>query len=1115
MDFQTRYDKLNDNQQAAVNTIHGPLLVIAGPGTGKTELLSMRAAQILRQTDTLPSNILCLTFTDSGAVNMRQRLQQIIGEDAYRVAIHTFHSFGTDIISQNRQYFFRGADMQPTDELTQQQILQQLFEQFDWNHPLSPKNNNEFIYLKETLRIISEFKQSGLSADELRQIISDTERTIGQIAEDIRELFQSNITKNTIPAFGQLATRAAEIPASNLPSSVTPYANVLSLSMVHAAQEAIDSGKTKSITAWKSTWCKKDTKGDFIFKDAEALPKLMAVIDVYESYVAELERRRLFDYDDMILSVLQACERHHDLRANLQEQYQFIMVDEFQDTNLAQLRLLFNLTGNEPAPNIMAVGDDDQAIFSFQGANVGNIQRFRQHYHDPQVVVLTDNYRSAAQILTAARAVITQGTDRLENTIADLSKELTAQAPNGGAEVSLQQFAAVADERAGVAEQIARLIKTGEKPENIAVLARRHVELIELLPHLYQQGIRVNYEHHDDILEMDAIKALELTTRVVVALYQSDLDTANALLPQLVAHPAFGFSAIDIWKLSLAAWRGRQLWLETMLANSTFEPLANWLLERAKDVPNETLEEQLDALLGTAENLSGDSVQRLQPERPEAHGVKRGVDGNGSPQIPTFHNYYFNSDRLAEAPDAYLTTLDALRTIRQKLRDHYANQPATLQQFIEFIDLHRSTNTRLTSIRPAADSEAGAINLMTAHKAKGLEFPHVFIIGAIDGAWGEKVRVRSRLIRYPANLQLQPAGATYDERLRLFFVAMTRAKTTLHISYAATDKSGKDSLIASFLSSIELEKQTVAAPDITAATTTAHTDWQHSLVSPITADLRQVLAPILDNYKLSATHLNNFLDVSRGGPQTFLLNNLLRFPQAKSTSASYGTAMHAALQFAHDSLRADGQPPERQAVLEQFRRYLARQHLAAADFADLYDKGQAALTAFLDAHQATFRPTQLTELNFAGQGVMVGQARLTGALDLADIDPEEKTIFVTDYKTGKPSASWRGVTDYEKIKLHKYRQQLMFYQLLVTQSQGYSGYTFTGGRLQFVEPDPQTGEILALEEQFSGEELAEFTRLIDIVWQRIMHLDLPDISGYSADYKGMAAFERNLLEGVI
>ena len=142
-------------------------------------------------------------------------------------------------------------------------------------------------------------------------------------------------------------------------------------------------------------------------------------------------------------------------------QYQFIMVDEFQDTNLAQLRLLFDLTGDEDNPNIMAVGDDDQAIFSFQGADVGNIQRFRQHYHDPKIIVLTDNYRSAADILTAARGVITQGTDRLENTIDGLSKQLTAHASGSGARVEIQEFASVSEERAGVAQQIAELIKIG------------------------------------------------------------------------------------------------------------------------------------------------------------------------------------------------------------------------------------------------------------------------------------------------------------------------------------------------------------------------------------------------------------------------------------------------------------------------------------------------------------------------------------------------------------------------------------------------------------------------------------------------------------------------------
>ena len=1162
MDFDTRYAKLNANQRQAVDYIHGSLLVIAGPGTGKTELLSMRTAQILRQTDTLPDSILCLTFTESGAANMRQRLRQIIGEDAYKIAIHTFHSFGTEIINQHRQYFFRGADAQPADELMQHQIVTGILEGLDWRNPLSVKNNGEFVYTSELIRVISEFKQSGLTPAELRLVMADNQRIIADIAPDIQQVFASKISKKTIELFAPLAEKIIErigegnsVTITNLPSSITPYAQVLALSIAHTAQEAIDANSTKPLTAWKNKWCEKNAAGEFVLKDFTTAEKLSAAIDVYEAYGNVLAERSLFDYDDMILSVIQACESHPELRANLQEQFQFIMVDEFQDTNLAQLRLLFDLTGDEDNPNIMAVGDDDQAIFSFQGADVGNIQRFRQHYHDPKIIVLTDNYRSAGDILTAARGVITQGTDRLENTIDGLSKQLMAHASGSGARVQVQEFTSASEERAGVARHIAELIKRGENPAHITVIARHHKELIELLPYLYRQNLMVNYERHDDILEQDIIQALDKLARVVVAIHQNNLDAANSLLPEVIAHPAFGFSALDIWRLSLHAYKNRQLWLESMLANSTFQPFGEWLLERAKDVPNLPLEEQLDKLLGLEAGATPiDSVQRLQPERPQTPGAKRGVDRGSSgahsgeellqsageepllglrtatiarassdarrekrspskgSSLNSLAAHYFSPDNLTQNPDAYLTTLESLRTLRQKLRDRVTDATPTLADFLEFIDLHRSTKTRLTHIRPQSSTLGGAINLMTAHKSKGLEFPHVFVIGAIDSAWGEKVRSRSRLIRYPANLQLQPAGTSYDERLRLFFVAMTRAKTTLTMTYSQTNDAGSDTMIASFLTD---HTPTIIPAADTPATqiTMAQTDWSTRLSAPITAELKDVLAPTLETYKLSITHLNNFLDVSRGGPQNFLLNNLLRFPSAKSPAASYGTAIHSVLQQLHNLLRTDHRLPPTERILHYFRTSLEAQHLPPDDFALYLDKGTAALTAFLDAKSSDFRDTELAELDFAHQGVVVGSARLTGKLDVADIDKHNKTIFVTDYKTGKPSHSWKGASDYEKIKLHKYRQQLMFYQLLVESSRDYGNFSFTGARLQFVEPDMKTGDILSLEDTFSEGELAEFARLIGIVWRRITALELPDISRYSADYKGMVQFEEDLLTG--
>ena len=162
MDFNARYQKLNDAQRQAVDTIDGPVMVIAGPGTGKTELLSMRVANILRSTDTSPESILCLTFTDGGATAMRARLASIIGPDAYKVAIQTFHSFGSEVINQHREFFYRGAEYKPADELAQYEIMTQLFDELPYDSPLASKNNGEYTHLRDALRSISE-PGSGLS----------------------------------------------------------------------------------------------------------------------------------------------------------------------------------------------------------------------------------------------------------------------------------------------------------------------------------------------------------------------------------------------------------------------------------------------------------------------------------------------------------------------------------------------------------------------------------------------------------------------------------------------------------------------------------------------------------------------------------------------------------------------------------------------------------------------------------------------------------------------------------------------------------------------------------------------------------------------------------------
>lgn len=1102
--FKTRYNKLNSAQKKAVDTIDGPLLVVAGPGTGKTELLSMRAANILRATDTLPENILCLTFTNSGANAMRARLASIIGTDAYKVAIQTFHSFGTEIINHHSEYFYRGADFSPADEVATYSILTDIFEELDYNNPLASKMNGDFTHLRDTAQVISELKQAGLSSSELLQIIDSNEKLLDAVEPELAAIFANRISKTTIALLPPIANKIAELPAPQLPPAIAPLADALALSLARAFDEAVASGKTTPITAWRNTWLEKDAHGEFVFKDRKRHAKLRATAPIYDRYLAEMRQAELFDYDDMILNVVQAIEQYPDLRFNLQERYQYIMVDEFQDTNLAQLRILFNLTDTPhgDAPNIMAVGDDDQAIYSFQGADVGNIHRFRKRYPNHASVVLTDNYRSSQTILDRAREIIVQASGRLETSM-DIDKHLLAHTNDTNSQVTLSALPSRQEEFAWIAESIQENITKGIKPSEIAVIARRHSDLIALLPYLNRANIAVNYERRDNVLNDEHIQLLELMTRVCVDIAAGEHDEANSLLPELIAQPMFGFDSEAIWRLSLQAYRNRTNWLEAMLTSPTFQPLAKWLLDRAKASLTEPLETFLDTLIGVPQNYTAND-----DTDDDNDAVRKPTKSHRNAFISPFYQYYFNSDILGSSPDTYLTALEALQTLRSKLREGAPDGTLLASDFLMLIDTYRQLNIPVVSIRRASETAQNAINLMSAHKSKGLEFDTVYVINSIDSMWGERVRSRSRLINYPENLAISPNADSYNERIRLYFVAMTRAKRQLYLSYARSDDTAKDTLKASFLAGTNLQEIDRQPSSTAALAEQSEIAWHDRLTAPINRTMKELLAPTLENYKLSITHLNNFIDITRGGPQNFLLNNLLRFPQAKSANAIYGTLIHTVLQHAHSHLAASGTRKPIEDITGEFIRLLHQQNLSDADLALYSKRGIEALEVFLTAKYDTFAPSQKPELSFAGQGVVLGQARLTGSLDLVDID--NQTITVTDYKTGKPSTSWTGKSDYEKIKLHKYRQQLMFYELLCANSRDYAKYDFGGAILQFVEPDSR-GDIYQLDDRFSRDELADFQRLIAAVWRCITTLELPDISSYQASYQGMIQFEKDLI----
>lgn len=1096
MDFDTRYKKLNTAQRQAVDQIDGPVMVIAGPGTGKTELLSMRAANILRRSDTLPESILCLTFTESGAAAMRKRLSEIIGKDAYKIAIHTFHSFGSDIIAKHREFFYQGAEFKPADELTVYGIMTGIFQELPHSHPLASRFGDEFTYLKSTLNTISDIKRAGLTSAQLRQVVDHTAHAVGAIDTILTPIFASGIKKGSTaeslaPAVNQIRAIASPIDVPNF----APLAELIADSLETALDEsAAANGTTKPITAWRNRWLRKNNRGEFECKAGAQTSKLAGVCDLYEQYRIHMEAARLYDFDDMIIRVVQAMEKQDELRFDLQETFQYIMVDEFQDTNLAQLRIVQLLADNpvnEGRPNVLVVGDDDQAIYSFQGAEIGNIVGFQDTYPSAIRIPLIENYRSTNQILTPGREVITQANDRLETRFAGLDKTLVPHVTDRASATLLIECESSDDERQYIARHIADRIAEGTTPDSIAVLARKHSELEALLPYLAKQHISVNYERRDNVLELPIIVQLEHVATLIAALATGDLDQANALLPVFLAHPAWNIAPESIWRLSLSAKNSHISWLEAMSAQPEFTHLHTWLIETAAQSLTQPLERIIDTLIGVP---------------PRDHEL-----------APAFtsplYTFYFSEEKLQLHPDEYLVYLEALRTIRARLRDYQPQEEPRLTSFLAFIQLHRALGSTITSLRPRAEQLSGAIHLMTAHKSKGLEFDHVYLCGAVDTNWGERVASPPRLISYPDNMPLAASNGSLDERIRLFFVAMTRARKHLTISYAKHDDANKDTLPASFLTATSLTPTTITpAHTIEHITEELETAWYQPLTH-LNPDhtMQELLAPTLERYRLSATHVGAFLDVTRGGPRMFLLDQLLRFPSHKGPQAAYGTAIHATLQRIHQHLSATERHLPLEDILQSYQHALEQQYLPKNEFEMYLEKGSQALEAFLEHHYGTFTPAQKPELDFASEHVQIGDVRLTGKLDVVDINKSDKTIIVTDYKTGKPAHTWKGSADYEKAKLHRYRQQLLFYKLLVEHSSSFSGYIVDRGILQFVEPDT-SGVVPSLEASFTSDDVERFTRLITKIWHHITTLDFPDTSHYPATYAGIVAFERDLLD---
>lgn len=1076
---------LNSKQQQAVDYLDGPLLVLAGPGTGKTQLLSAKVAHILDTVDTSPENILCLTFTEAGASNMRERLLSMIGAEANKLNIHTYHAFGSDILGQYKNYaenFDRKLD-EPIDTVTQYKIINQIVEALPITDILRTND------IKDIIATISDAKSAGLSSADLFKIaeanLKDTKELNERIADVLSEVVPRMKPANALPIYKRVDDVLKDFVSSQpIIKRIEREANELArtLALAISEVETAEKPKLKPLSDWRKNYFDKDANGRDRLKNFVANKKLVSLAGVLKSYEEYLRENNLFDYDDMIQQSIQILKTDDGFRYTLRERYQYILLDEFQDTNPSQFELV-ELISDPEMTYLMAVGDDDQAIYEFQGATANNLFDFREKYQ-AEVINLSENYRSTTEIIELGRKIA----DKIENSFAktyNYNKVLTSARNDEILKgetlplVSRHEFISADNEYAFVAKKIHELIESGEKQKDIAILAPKHKYIAPLLPFLKSYPeINIAYEKRENVLEDSYIHELTTLARFIYEVSRGT-DPSFRLL-EILSFPFLGVSPLDAISALKTNYGDEKTAFDYLSEKESLKPVATLLSELVMKSFNTPLELFIDYLTGNVE-------------------IKPGVR---SP----FLDFY-----TSKTPDFKTYNLyENLSVLREHIKAHIKTEKPRLSDFIDFLDDYETAGEAILNTSPYQDSE-NSVQILTAHKSKGLEFKHVFLISTDDLSWGKSKGNNNRL-SLPYNLRsIRHTGITDDEKLRLLFVAITRAEKTLTMTNSVQDFSGKTPKRLAYLEEYEGAEGSIVSPLLKNTDVVEHYEtlpeaervqnvenhWISNYLN-LTPELRPILEKTVENFPMTASKLTSFIDIVYSGPLEFYKNYILRAPgEPASFDMIFGNLIHATFEKVTNEKISDEQ------ALQFFEKEVIKLDLSEEERENILARGKISLIESLKSFREILVPKNLkarAEVNLGPEHLVYNNIPLTGKIDHINIDEENKTIEIYDFKTGGfHSEKWSS-----HPTLYKYTLQLMFYKLLLNLSPTYNKYKITKAHILFVSPKAQDLAVSEIggetelvhdkEYEFNPEDEEDFKTLLSAVYQHIKSLDFIDQS---------------------
>jgi DNA helicase-2/ATP-dependent DNA helicase PcrA len=1009
--FQEALAQLNPEQLAAVNKMDGPVLVIAGPGTGKTQILAARIGKILTETDANAHEILCLTYTDAGAVAMRKRLFEFIGPDAYRVNIYTFHAFCNEIIQENLDYFGK-LNLESLSDLESAMLFRELVDEFPNDHLLKRFTGEVYFDAPRLKGLFSTMKSEGWD-----------EATIESAVKEYLD----------------------DLP--NREEFIYKKAN---------SKSGIKVG---------------DPKQKDIDKAHDLMKKLLAAVGEYRNFDKKMKERGRYDYDDMIIWVLNAFRENEELLRRYQERYQYILVDEFQDTSGSQNELLKFMLNYWDTPNVFVVGDDDQSIFKFQGANMKNILDFANEYVDAlQTVVLKQNYRSNQQILDISKALINNNRERLTTQLA-LDKNLEAAHPrfdNLVVAPVIKEYENPGQEMVDVAMQIKQLLADGTEPGEIAVIYRNHSQVEDLVQYLDTRHVAVNTKRKIDIFTLPFGEKI-INILQYLAMEMDSPYSGDELLFEIMHYDFFDIPPIEIAKASVAVAKENYATFnnnqpKTSLRNYISQmrtPAQPGLFDNTQNLGMKFLMSDIDYLLKYSVS---NTLQQLFQQVIAKMGILK---------------YVMEQPNKGWFMQVLTNFFDFLKDESRK------NPEIKLADLIDIIKLMKENKIRL-ELNQVIFSENG-INFLTAHGSKGLEFEHVFLIGCSKKIWDSKGRNYG--FSYPDTLTQAPDDeiAQKEESRRLFYVAITRAKQHISISFANKDKNGKEQEASQFVgeiladSDLQLQHPKVSEDAMMEFLAIQFTETDQPKIEVLD---KNYVDQLLQNYTLSVTHLSNYLDC----PLRFYFQCLIKVPSGKSPSATFGQAVHWALNKVFKKLKENGDEfPLTDDFMKEFRWYMYRNRdsFTKEDFKLRLEYGERILPAYYNQNIDVWNKIAVTERSI--KNVEVAGVPVKGNLDKVEFNGKQATVV--DYKTGK--------LKYAKDKLKKpddeqpnggdYWRQAVFYKILIDNDHSID-WEVVSTIFEFVEPVSE-GEYHKEKIIITPEDTETVTNQITTVYQKIIAHD--------------------------